>query len=248
MDISDYRASPAEQERTSNLLALIPAGEVALDVGARDGHFSVLLADRFDKVIALDLTKPSIEHPRVECVQGNAGDLDFPDDSIDFVFCAEVLEHIPADQLETVCRELQRVCRREILIGVPYRQDLRVGRSTCPSCRRSNPPWGHVNAFDEGRLMALFPGFKAKQTTFVGRNVESTNALSALLMDWAGNPYGTYGQEEPCIHCGAALIAPPPRRLVEKVWTRLAFWARRATSVFVRPRANWIHVLMAKQA
>ena len=37
--------------------------------------------------------------------------------------------------------------------------------------------------------------------------------LSTLLLDLAGNPFGTYDQEEPCIHCGAKL-KPPPRRSI----------------------------------
>ena len=55
---SEYRASPNEQKRTWDLLSLTPLkGRRALDIGARDGHFSLLLAERFDEVIALDLRK-----------------------------------------------------------------------------------------------------------------------------------------------------------------------------------------------
>src|SRR6476660_211104 len=132
MDLIKYRASPLEKLRTADLLNLVPpSGRTALDIGARDGHFSVLLAQRFEKVIALDLTQPAIQHPRVDCVQGNAAQLNFPDKSIDFVFCAEVLEHIPSPVLPIVCQEIRRVAKQQILIGVPYKQDTRVGRTTC---------------------------------------------------------------------------------------------------------------------
>jgi SAM-dependent methyltransferase len=248
MGVSEYRASPNEQKRTWDLLSLTPLkGRTALDIGARDGHFSLLLAERFDEVIALDLRKPAITHPRVVCVQGNAAHLDFADDSIDFVFCAEVLEHIPHAILTIVCRELERVCKRELLIGVPYRQDLRVGRTTCHSCGGKNPPWGHVNSFDEHRLRRLFRHCVVKSTTFVGKTAEATNPLSMALLDLAGNPYGTYSQEEPCIHCGRSLIAPPERTLNQKLLTRLGFIARRVTGLFARSRSNWMHMLFAKQ-
>jgi len=248
MGFSEYRASPNEQKRTSDLLSLTPMrGRRALDIGARDGHFSLLLAERFDEVIALDLRKPAITHPRVVCVQGNAAHLGFADESIEFVFCAEVLEHIPHTILPTVCRELERVCKGELLIGVPYKQDLRVGRTTCHSCGGKNPPWGHVNSFDEHRLRCLFQHCVVKSTTFVGKTAETTNPLSMVLLDLAGNPYGTYFQEEPCIHCGRSLIAPPERTLNQKVLTKLGLIARRATSRFARPRSNWMHMLFAKQ-
>ena len=247
-DLSEYRASPREQARTRDLLSLTPTGgRTALDIGARDGHFSRLLAERFDRVIALDLTTPAIAHPNIVCVRGNAANLDFPDNSIDFVLCAEVLEHIQQPILSTVCQELQRVCKRELLIGVPYKQDLRVGRTTCASCGAKNPPWGHVNSFDEDCLRSYFGRCAVKTITFVGQTRDATNALSTALMDLAGNPYGTYVQEEPCLHCGQSLAAPGERSVTQKVLTKLAVMTRRATAMFAPTRGNWMHMLLAKQ-
>lgn len=249
MNLEHYRMSALEQKRTASLLNLSPrSGETALDIGARDGHFSKLLADRFEGVIALDLEKPLVHHAKVRCVKGNAARLDFADNSIDFVFCAEVLEHVPPSILGDVCGEIARVCRGQMLIGVPYRQDIRIGRTTCYSCMGVNPPWGHVNAFDERRLSELFPNCGVDAIDFVGTNSEHTNSLSTWLMDKSGNPYGTYEQDEPCIHCGKSLSAPKPRSLGQKVLTKLAFWSRLPSTAFGRPRANWIHMLMTKRA
>lgn len=249
MNLSEYRASPKEQARTSDLVRLFQAsGKVALDIGARDGHFSRLLADRFDLVFALDLSEPAIVHPRVRCVKGNALALEFDDASIDFVLCAEVMEHIPTELLSTVCRELARVSRGMILIGVPYKQDTRVGRTTCYSCGKKNPPWGHVNIFDELRIAAMFPMFRVQDISYVGSTTERTNWLSMYLMDLAGNPYGTYNQEEPCINCGAQLLNPPTRTIGKKLLTRLGFWAKNASNAFASARPNWIHVLLAKDS
>lgn len=247
LNLSDYRASTQEQDRTQDLLELMPAtGSIALDIGARDGHFSLLMAERFEQVIALDLHKPNVNHLRVQCVEGNAARLDLPDASVDFVFCAEVLEHLCDDTLTAVCNELQRVCNGQLLIGVPYRQDIRVGRTTCYHCLGKNPPWGHVNQFDEYSLAERFPHFHIEKKSFVGHNADETNALSALLLDLAGNPYGTYEQEEGCIHCGRPLIPPPERNLGQKILTKAAYLARDTTALFNKPHANWIHVLFSK--
>ena len=212
VDLSAYRASPTEQMRIGDLLGHTPSsGGVALDVGARDGYLSVLLAERFERVIALDLVLPEASVPRVTWVQADAVQLPFPDGAIDFVLCAEVLEHLPTSILPRVCAELERVCSGDILVGVPYREDNRVGRTTCRSCGGTNPPWGHVNSFDESRLQRLFARCEVKATSFVGESRQRTNAISVALLDLAGNPFGTYAQEEPCIHCGRALTGPPPR-------------------------------------
>lgn len=249
MNFSVCRTSSAEKERTIDLLSLFPSsGKVALDIGARDGHFSRLLAERFDSVIALDLSRPDIDHPKVQCVKGNAAQLEWADRSMDFVFCAEVLEHLPTNILHAVCHEIERVSNDRILIGVPYKQDTRTGRMTCGSCGHMNPPWGHVNSFDEKRIAALFPACTIDSISFVGTIKDQTNAISTKLMDLAGNPYGTYDQEECCIHCGSAMAPPPQRHLGQKLATKAAIWTRGVTQAFSSPKGKWIHVLLSRRA
>lgn len=247
MNLMEYRSSFSERQRTEDLLKWIPPkGGSALDIGARDGRFSHLLAGRFETVTALDLTRPEIEHPRVDCVQGNAANLQFADKSFDFVFCAEVLEHIPQELLNSVCSEIERVANGQILVGVPHKQDIRVGRTTCYSCNGRNPPWGHVSTFDEDRLARLFPACKVDVISLVGKSTEHTNSVAAFLMDLAGNPYGTYEQEEPCIHCGAGLTPPPERKFHQTILTKMGRWAQTATAVFSQPRSKWMHLLLSK--
>jgi len=228
MDVAEYRESDSEQTRTNDFVQIIQAiaspGQNSLDIGARDGHFSRLLAEKFHQnVTALDLEKPKIEHQDIHCVKGDATNLEFGDNSFEIVFCAEVLEHIPPHMLEKVCSELSRVTKNFLIIGVPYKQDIRVGRTTCYSCGKKNPPWGHVNRFDKNRLSELFPSLTINKVSFVSETTESTNFLSTYLMDLAGNPYGTYIQDEACIHCGKELKKPPARNLLQKVFTKAAF-------------------------
>ena len=246
-DLTAYRAREPERERTADLLALSSQtkGSV-LEVGARDGHFTRLLVDRFDRVTALDLGLPEIADPRVDCVAGDVTNLPFADDSFDLVVCTEVLEHIAPAQLEVACRELVRVTAGHLLIGVPYKQDTRVGRTTCLACGARNPPWGHVNIFDELRLRELFADVAIARMNFVGVNDNATNFVSSSLMDAAGNPYGTYGQDEPCVACGASLVQASPRRMHHKVLTRLAHWALVVTKPFKASHPSWIHLLLRK--
>lgn len=160
MSFGDFRNSLVEQQRVDDLLAHLPcAKRMALDVGTRDGYIAVLLAERFDYVAALDLVKPTVVHPKVACVRASATALPFPDGAFDLVLCSEVLEHIPGPSLTQACRELVRVTASQLLIGVPYKQDLRCGRTLCQSCGHRNPPWSHVNSFDEDRLGTLSPHY-----------------------------------------------------------------------------------------
>ena len=248
MGIVEYRNSASEKARIADLMRYVPANAAnALDIGARDGFISRLLADRIASVTALDLAMPVIEHERIHCVQGDVTALCCGDLEFDFVVCAEVLEHMPGAALTRACNELSRVSRRHLLIGVPYKQDIRLGRATCNSCGGKCPPWGHVNSFDERRLGSLFATFNVVETSFVGTAAPGTNFLSAWLMDLAGNPNGTYGQEWPCVHCGAKLTMPPERSVFQKVCTRVAYIVRNIQVRFSSPQANWIHMLLERQ-
>lgn len=244
-----YRESPKERERIGDLFSLMPKrGESVLDIGAREGYLSRLLTERFDSVTALDVEAPDIAHPSVACVQGDVRALDMPANRFEMVLCAEVLEHLPPDMLARACAELSRVAREWVLIGVPYRQDLRFGRSVCAGCGRINPPYGHVNSFDERRLISLFPDLSVEKISFVSETGDRTNRVSAFLMDVAGNPYGTYDQEEGCVDCGARLSAPESRGLGGRLAAFAAHHLRHAVNRFRRPQPNWIHILFRKPA
>lgn len=217
-----------------------------MDVGTRDGYIAVLLAERYDLVAAIDLVKPSVIPPNVLCVRGDVTALPYPDGFFDLVLCSEVLEHIPEPHLTRACQELVRVSASHVLIGVPYKQDLRCARTLCRSCGHRNPPWSHVNSFDEDQLGALFPSLQRERVSFVGQTREATNAVSTLLMDLAGNPFGTYAQEEPCTSCGMQLGLPRERSLPQRVLTKIAVHLDAMQERLTRPRPKWIHLLLRK--
>ncbi|SRR6266545_569867 len=245
MDLVKYRQSDSEISRTEDLLRLLPRGRTSvLDIGARDGHFSKLLAEHFDSVTALDMTPLNLEYPRLTVVTGDATNLPFPDDSFDCVFCAEVLEHIP--NVVRAAQEIARVTRHEIIIGVPYRQDIRLWCVTCPRCGKVSPPYGHVNSFDDQRLTELFPGWDLVARSFVGLRKEATSAFATWLMDIGGNPWGTYDQHEPCSHCGAKLTPPAPRPIWRRACAAIALLTNRVRSWLSPSQPNWIHVVFSR--
>jgi SAM-dependent methyltransferase len=248
IDLVAYRNTERDKSRVADLMRLLPANiSSVLDIGARDGFVSLRLAEAIPSVTSLDLVKPSIRHDKIKCVTGDVCGMEFNDNAFDLVFCAEVLEHIPATLLGNACDELRRVSCRYILIGVPYMQDLRVSRTTCVTCGKVNPPWGHVNSFDEPRLRELFPDCEIVDKSFVGKVKQRTNFVACYLMDLAGNPYGTYAQDEPCIHCGATIEPPHERTFLQKLITKSAFLAQQIQAPFVEAQPIWMHVLLEKK-
>lgn len=247
MNLAAYRASPTEQARIADLLAMMPSPcSNALDIGARDGYLSMRMVERCDHVTALDLTLPNISHKRIEVAQGDVTALTMPDNSFDIVVCAEVLEHIPPELLIRACKEIARVTRKWVLIGVPYRQDIRFGATRCPSCGKTNPPWGHVNSFSTDKLANLFSFLSIKKVSYVGRTNEKTNFLSHLLMEYAGHPFGTYAQEEHCVFCGSAISYADQRTLSQRFATRAGHILLSAQRRITPKHSNWIHILFEK--
>jgi SAM-dependent methyltransferase len=249
VDLDAYRKDPREVERVSSLFKLVPVGgRLALDIGARDGHLARLLADRFDKMVALDLEMPQIDHPRIDCVKGDVTQLGFAEGAFDVVLCAEVLEHIPNSSVAKAAQAIARVTGHTAVIGVPNRQDVRVACTTCRSCGKVDPPYGHVNSFDEKTLAALFKELTVTATDYVGSTRASTNAVSAALLAYTGHPFGTYEQDEPCVYFGATLLPPLPRSPLQRVATRCAHWCDALQRPFVPERGKWLHMRLDRMA
>jgi hypothetical protein len=248
MDLDAYRQRDVERVRSSDLLRLVPVQAVsALDAGARDGHLSTLLADRVPRVVALDLLRPAAP-VELSWVRGDITALPFADASFDVVMCAEVLEHLAGAALVSACAEIRRVARHTIVIGVPFQQDLRIGRTTCGACGRHNPPYGHVSRFTLQFLSDLFHPLLLTKVSYVGSHREITNGLSRFLMDVAGNPWGTYDQAEPCVHCGAILSRPGRRSVLQRSLSKIAAALNDGQTRLRQPAPIWVHVVFGASA
>ncbi len=240
-----------QELRIKNILDLVKSIsnerlEKVIDVGAQDAFISKKIADLLNKkVIALDINKPDIKERNIIPMKGNILDLKFSEDYFDLVICTEVLEHIQPEFLKKACNELKRITKKYLLIGVPYKQDLRLGRTFCKNCGKRNPPWGHVNSFDEYKLIELFNNMHIERISFVGKTKEATNFISTFLLDLAKNPYGTYNQKEPCIFCGAKL-EKPSINLFHRICVKIAYALKEIQQLFVKEKPIWIHILFKK--
>jgi hypothetical protein len=104
-------------------------------------------------------------------------------------------------------------------------------RTTCRSWATQSTI-RHVNRFTLGRLSTLFQPLRPVNVSYAGATREATNWLATLLMDLAGNPWGTYDQAEPCIHCQSPLTPPRQRSLPERFLSKGAATLNRIQTRF----------------
>lgn len=73
LDLSEVRSHPRERAQIESLKKMVPRDVASvLDVGARDGYLSLILADEVERVVAFDLIPFSVDHARVFMVTRDA--------------------------------------------------------------------------------------------------------------------------------------------------------------------------------
>lgn len=136
-----------------SIQSLLPGTQIktAFDAGCGDGHLCSYL-----KGIGMDLSRKRLLHaasnyPECKFLQGSIYKLPFKENSFEIVTAIEIIEHLK-DPLASV-KELTRVSKEYVLIQVPYNEIIQ--EETCPHCLKPMYPRGHIQSFDEKRLLSL---------------------------------------------------------------------------------------------
>ena len=134
--------------RWSHVSKLVKHETSLLDVGVGLGQFVNAMASRkkFERIVGVDISRHSLF---LEVFEGFTMDyssiesLPYGDDEIDVVTCMETIEHIPDAIFEKGVAELRRVCKKQLIVTVPFREETLSK--------------GHVRRFDFADLERLFP-------------------------------------------------------------------------------------------
>ena len=192
----------SENEAVEQLLAYIPEGSKTLDVPVGTGRlFPYFNARKFD-TSGLDASADMLERARlaaekvggtVQLKEGDIRSLPYADGSFDLVVCVRFLNLIKRDGVEIVLRELTRVSRDKMLIGIRYIAPLRDLRPSSDDLVRltSRPLWLakwilrgsdmviHKKKFVTGLIDRL--GLTVVQTRYVERRWDGTDYVMLLL-------------------------------------------------------------------
>jgi len=97
---------------------IFSSGVSVLDIGDTSGMFLRALGK---KGVSLNINQECVDFIRskgIEAVQGDAESLDFDDNSVDYVFSFQCLEHLP-NPIKAL-NEWGRVARKRVFLSIPY--------------------------------------------------------------------------------------------------------------------------------
>lgn len=139
-------------ERVRRTAALIPSDTASiLDAACGNGIFCNYLTANYPalKVLGLDRSQTALSFVNCKKICADIADIPLADNSFDCVSALEVLEHLPIGAYEQAKREIARVAKKYLLIGVPNNQCLEDDMTQCPSCLTIFNPDLHLRSFTQ---------------------------------------------------------------------------------------------------
>ncbi len=154
--------------RTAELVP--PDARTLLDVGCGNGVFGhQLQLHRPElKIFGVDRSQAALQHVRFEKQKSAIDSLPFDDNQFDCVTCLQVIEHLPVNVYDKALHELNRIARKYIIIGVPFKEVLENNFTRCPSCKSTFNIDLHLRSYDYPELESLFRNreFRLDQVVF----------------------------------------------------------------------------------
>ncbi len=156
-------------KRVKMVLDSIPSDSTSLlDVGCGNGilcNQAQIENKNFTRVVGFDQSLEAMKQVRTEKKVGDIKNLPFKDNEFDIVCCLEVLEHISSEIFLEVLRELTRVAKKNIILTIPYNENLQEKQIQCPNCKTQFHRYLHVQSFNFKRLEELFDNYDFRHKT-----------------------------------------------------------------------------------
>jgi len=228
------------EERVPITLEMVPLEvKSCLDLGCGDGTILDKLDAQWFKV-GLDISYNALFNNKVERkVLACSSMLPFRSNSYDLVICTEVLEHLPSEQFEFSINEIQRVAKKNILVSVPFQEDLNRKQACCPNCGFIFHIHMHLRSFNPSQLNTMFTNFFPKHYRF-SKTLEKS--YPAWLLE-VRRKYGRrweWDENALCPQCGHENNHPPRRTPISVLTSILA-------DIFAKKHPKWIAVIYEKK-
>jgi SAM-dependent methyltransferase len=235
----DYGTTPDYIERIGLIRSMIPddVGKL-LDIGCGRGDVINALAQAKPvlKVVGIDPFLEAMHFLTVPGIQAVLPRIPFGNKAFDLVICLQVLEHLNVEDYLFALDEIQRLAKKYIIIGVPYKENLLTLQVQCSTCGQISHAYGHVRRFDRQDLVSLLSEFIEEDHVLAGVVQRRYSTLGMKVEHAIANIYH-HPEIFTCPHCHGHVSAGSNHffmvrwgaKLLSKVLTRLSppmpYWA-----------------------
>jgi ubiquinone/menaquinone biosynthesis C-methylase UbiE len=143
-----------------------------LDIGCGNGLITNELAKKY-QVVGVDRSKAALEFVKGDKIEASCDSVPVEDQSFDMVLSSELLEHLDAPTFEKTIKELERISKKYILVGVPNQESLIKGLTVCPECKTQFHNCYHQQSFNSVKIENLFNNYNLVQAIECGIQVRS---------------------------------------------------------------------------
>jgi 2-polyprenyl-3-methyl-5-hydroxy-6-metoxy-1,4-benzoquinol methylase len=126
-----------------------------LDFGSGNGYLAQKLLERNNVVYAVDSSTKPLERLSDDDALYVAQNIKMMKaDSVDIIFCVEVIEHIEQGEFAEILCSFDHILRPGgyLFITTRYKEDLRKSTILCPCCGEKFHRWLHLRTFDKDSI------------------------------------------------------------------------------------------------
>lgn len=195
-----YGLTPDYEERIKLILDMLP-GDInsLLDIGCGKGEIINSIRSQSPRLrnIGLDISHEALTYVDGLKIVGELPKIPLKDRDFDLVICLQVLEHIPNHLYQDSLREIERLSNRYLIVGVPFRENLRVKQVMCATCMRSSHSDGHLHSYDHDDMRRLFKDFELQSEVLAG----VVQPRKSQYQVWIDQNIGGYRYQPATFHC-----------------------------------------------
>lgn len=142
-------------------LNLCEKWDIFLDIGAGEGRYSRALAKRFKRGYAVESTGNeqfdclSKDRPNIKCINKYIQQVNFKE-KIDFVFLADVFEHIPSEDVDSFVKKIDSIQQIGGVVYVLTPNAIHCGPARFSGLYHTKLPDGHYKHYLKEEVDAYF--------------------------------------------------------------------------------------------